>query len=88
MASLTIRSDFTAQEEKICHYLYFFPFYLPCIDVTHCHHFQFLNAEFQANFFTLLFHPYPEAPLVAEDIVIYIENTKESTKNSSRILDK
>ena len=88
MASVTIHSDFRAQEEKICHWFYFFPFYLPCIDVTHCHHFSFLNAEFQTNFFTLPFHHYPEAPLVAEDRVIYIENTKESTKNNSRILDK
>ena len=88
MASVTIHSDLRAQEEKICHWFYFFPFYLPCIAVTRCHHFSFLNAEFQTSFFTLLFHHYPEAPLVAEDIVIYIENTKESIKNNSRILDK
>ena len=29
MAAVTIYSDFGAQGEKICHCLYFFPFYLP-----------------------------------------------------------
>ena len=34
----------------------FSPFYLPSTDGTKCHDLSFLNAEFQANFFTLLFH--------------------------------
>ena len=50
--------------------------------------FFFFNVVFQAWFFRFLFHPYQEALLVAEDIVIYIENTKEFTKNNCRILDK
>ena len=29
MAAITIRSDFRAQENKICHCFHFFPFYLP-----------------------------------------------------------
>ena len=34
MAEVTIRSDFGAQEEEICHYLHLFPFYLPCSHET------------------------------------------------------
>ena len=56
MATVTIHSDFGAQENKICHYLYFFPFYLPWSDGTVCHDLSSLNAEFQASFYTLLFH--------------------------------
>ena len=29
MAAVTIHSDFRAQEEEICHYFHFSPFYLP-----------------------------------------------------------
>ena len=29
MAAVTVRSDFGAQENKICHCFHFFPFYLP-----------------------------------------------------------
>ena len=29
MAAVTVRSDFGAQEEEICHYFHLFPFYLP-----------------------------------------------------------
>ena len=41
----------------------FFHFYLPWSDGTGCHDlsFFFLNVEFQATIFTLLFHPYQEA---------------------------
>ena len=37
MAAVTIHSDFVAQEEKICHCFYFFPFYLPWSDGTSSH---------------------------------------------------
>ena len=37
MAAVTIRSDFGAQEKKICHCCYFSPFYLPWSDRTRCH---------------------------------------------------
>ena len=36
MAALTICSDFGAQENKIYHCFYFFPFYLPQSDGTGC----------------------------------------------------
>ena len=29
MAAVTIHSDFRGQNEEICHYFHFFPFYLP-----------------------------------------------------------
>ena len=38
-----------------------FPIYLPWSDGTRCYDLHFLNVEFQANFFTLLFHPHQEA---------------------------
>ena len=38
-----------------------FPIYLPRSDGTRCHDPSFLNAEFQASFFTLLFHLHQEA---------------------------
>ena len=60
MAAVTIHSDFWAQENKICHYLYFFPFYLPWSDGTICHDLSSWNVEFQASFYTLLFHPHQE----------------------------
>ena len=46
---------------KGCHLFLCFPIYLPWTDVTRCHDLPFLNAEFQANFFTLLFHFHPLA---------------------------
>ena len=38
-----------------------FPIYLPWSDRTACHDLSFLNVEFYANFFTLLFHFHQEA---------------------------
>ena len=45
-ATVTIHSDFGAQENKICHCLHFFPFYLPgsIEDSTHGHH-QMVNTK-------------------------------------------
>ena len=40
-----------------------FPHYLPWSDKTRCHDLSFLNVEFQASFFTLLFHLHQEALL-------------------------
>ena len=60
MAAVTIHSDFGAQENKICHCFHFFYFYLPWSDGTRCHDLSFLNTEFQASFFTLLFDPHQE----------------------------
>ena len=61
MATVPICSDFGAQENIICHYFHFFPFYLPWNDRTSCHALNFLNVEFQVSFFTLLFHSHQEA---------------------------
>ena len=61
MATITICSDFGAQENKIFHCFHFFPFYLPWSDGTGDHYLSFLNVEFQVSFFTLLFHPHQEA---------------------------
>ena len=52
---------FGAQKNKVCHCFHFFPIYLPWSDRTGCHDLSFLNAEFKANFFTLLFHFHQEA---------------------------
>ena len=55
MATLTILSDFGAQENKICHY---FLFYLPWSDGTGCHDFSFWMLNFKPAFslssFTLI----------------------------------
>ena len=58
MAAVTIHSNFGAQLEEICHYLYLFPFYLPWSVGVRSHDIIFLNVEFYNNFFTLLFHPH------------------------------
>ena len=61
MAAINICSDFGAQENKICHCFQCFPINLPWSDGTRCHDHSVLNVEFQANFFTLLFHFHQEA---------------------------
>ena len=58
MATVTICSNFGAQENKVCHW---FPIYFPWSDGTRCHDLSFLNVEFLASFFTLLFHFHQEA---------------------------
>ena len=45
----------------VCHCFHCFPIYLPWSDGTRCHDLSFLNVEFQARFFTLLFHFHLEA---------------------------
>ena len=46
MATVTICSDFGAQENKVCHCFHCFPLYLPWSDGTGCHDLSFLNDEF------------------------------------------
>ena len=46
----------------VSHCFHCFPIYLPWSDGTRCHDLSFLNVEFYANVFTLLFH-FQEAPL-------------------------
>ena len=45
----------------VSHYFHCFPINLPWSDGTGYHDLSFLNAEFSANFFTLLFHFHQEA---------------------------
>ena len=56
MAAVIIYSDFADQENKVHHCFHYFPIYLPSSDGIECHDLHFLNAEFQADYFTLLFH--------------------------------
>ena len=46
MAAVTIRSDFEALEEEICHCFHFSLQYLPWSDGARCHDRNFFNAEF------------------------------------------
>ena len=39
-------SDFGVPQNKVCHYLHWFPIYLPWSDGTGCHDVSFLNVEF------------------------------------------
>ena len=50
MASVTVYSDFGAQENKICDCFHIFPFYLPWSDGTRCHDLSFFNVEFKPAF--------------------------------------
>ena len=54
MATVTICSDFGAQENSLSLFP-LFPIYLSWSDGTGCHDLNFLNVEFQTNFFTLTF---------------------------------
>ena len=75
MATVTIHSDFWAQENKICHCFYFFPIYLPWSDGTGCHDLSFLTIEFQAIFFTLLEDMWVESSCVE---LVPLEGSGES----------
>ena len=48
-------------QKIVCHCFHCFPIYLPWSDGTRCHDLHFLNVEFLAKFFTLLFHFHQEA---------------------------
>ena len=52
MASVTVHSDFGAQENEVCHCFHCFPIYLPWSDGTRCHDLSFFNGEV---FFFLIF---------------------------------
>ena len=49
MAVVTVRSDFGAQENKICHCFHFSPVYLPWSDGTGYHDLSLFNVEFQVS---------------------------------------
>ena len=61
MAAVTSGNDFGAQKNKVSHRFHYFSIYLPWSDGTKCHDLSFLNVEFQANLFILLFHCHQEA---------------------------
>ena len=61
MAEVTLCCDFGAPKNKVSHCFHCFPIYLPWSDRTRCHNFHFLNVEFLANFFTLLYHLHQES---------------------------
>ena len=69
MATVTICSDFGAQ--KICHWFYFFPFYLPWSNEAGCRDFSCLNVEFQGSFFTLIKRLFTSSSLSAIRVVSY-----------------
>ena len=48
-------------QNKVSHCFHCVPIYLPWSDGTRCHDLSFLNVEFEANFFTLIFHLHQEA---------------------------
>ena len=50
MAAVTVRSDFEAQENKVCHYFHCFPIYLPWSDGTRCHDLIFWMLNFKPAF--------------------------------------
>ena len=61
MTAPTICSDFGAPKNKVCHCFHFSCVYLPWSDGAGFHDLSFLNVEFSASFFTLLFYLYQEA---------------------------
>ena len=57
IAWLQSQSAVILEPKKIvCQCFHCFPIYLPWSDGMGCHDLSFLNVEFQASFFTLLFH--------------------------------
>ena len=79
MVSVTIHSDFGAQENEICHCFHFFPIYLPWNDATWCHDLSFLNVEFQVSLLTLLFHLHQE---VQDQIIALPQSLYQLSVNS------
>ena len=57
MTAVTSFSDFGAPQNSLS----LFPHLLSLSDGTGCHDLNFMNVEFEANFFTLLFHFHQEA---------------------------
>ena len=50
MATVTICSDFGAQENKVCHCFHCFPIYLPKSDGTRCYDLSFWILSFKSAF--------------------------------------
>ena len=60
--TVTTCSDFSAQEEEICHCLHLFPLYLPGSNGARCHDFHLFQYLVLSLSFTLLLHLHQEAP--------------------------
>ena len=60
VAAVTICSGLEPKKIKSVTAFTFFLFYLPWSDGTGCHDLGFFSVEFQASFFTCLFHPHQE----------------------------
>ena len=73
MGTVTIHSDFGDQENKICHCLYFSPFYLPWSDETRCHdlHFWTLSSKpaFSLSSFTFIKRLFSSSSLLVTRMV-------------------
>ena len=57
----TLSAVILKRKTIVCHCFHCFPIYLPRSDGTGCHDLHFWNVEFEASFFTLLFHFHQEA---------------------------
>ena len=70
---MTVRSDFGAQESKICHCFHFFPFHLPWSDRTGCHNLCFWMLSFKPTFsvfsFTFIKRLFSSSSLPAKRLV-------------------
>ena len=60
-SSVILEPSHPPQKNKVFHCFHCFTICFPSSDGTRCHYFNFLNVEFQASFFTLLFHFHQEA---------------------------
>ena len=64
VVAVTIRSNFGAQENKICHCFHCFPIFLSSGDGTRCHNLSFLNVEFLSQIFHSPLSPSSRCSLV------------------------
>ena len=75
MAAVTIHSDFTAQEEEICHYFNIYPFYLSWSNGARCHDLIFfflvfsLKPALSLSSFTLIKRLFSSSSLSAIRVV-------------------
>ena len=65
MSAATVCSDFGAQENKVCHYFHFFPFYLPLSNERYCHDISFFKKKLVLR---RLFH-FPPSPSSRSSLV-------------------
>ena len=82
MASVTIHSDFGAQENKICHCFHFFPFYLPWSGGTGAMILVFwilnFKATFSLSFFTFIKRLFSSSSLSVIRLVSSVQSVSQS----------